>query len=277
MATLMQEKEGTPRRPVRRRLAQASLPFRQHGGRREGAGRKPRRGTPGVAHAPRSPRRAQHPSLVTAKLREHLPRLRAAAERAVLFTAFVAGKERGGFRLVHFAILNDHLHLPVEAESLEAMQAGMQGLLIRTARALNRLWRRRGPVFADRFHDRPLRSPREVRNALVYVLGNARKHAAAGRMVQSGNGPDEFGSARWFDGYLDAEAPPLSIGAAAPVVAPRTWLLTRGWRRHGLIGAGETPRTAPAARRATPPRPVRRPELDSAEMRERQALGPGRT
>jgi hypothetical protein len=240
----MQGKQGTSRRSAKRRLEQASLPFRQHGGRREGAGRKPRRGTPGVAHAPRSPRRAQHPSLVTAKLREHLPRLRNAVERAVLFAAFVAGKERGGFRLVHFAILNDHLHLLVEAESIVAMQAGVQGLLIRVARALNRHWRRRGPVFADRFHDRPLRSPREVRNALVYVLGNARKHAAAGRMLQAAQGPDEHSSARWFDGYLDAAVPPLPIDALAPVVAPRTWLLTRGWRRHGLIGVGETPRTA---------------------------------
>lgn len=183
---------------------------------------------------------------MTAKLREHLPRLRNAAERAVLFAAFVAGKERGGFRLVHFAILNDHLHLLVEAESIVAMRAGMQGLLIRTARALNRLWRRRGPVFADRFHDRPLRSPREVRNALVYVLGNARKHAAAGRMLQAAHGLDEHSSARWFDGYVDALAPSLPIDATAPVAVSRTWLLTRGWRRHGLIGVGETPRTAPA-------------------------------
>lgn len=254
----MQGKQGTSRRSAKRRLEQASLPFRQHGGRREGAGRKPRRGTPGVAHAPRSPRRAQHPSLVTAKLREHLPRLRNAVERAVLFAAFVAGKERGGFRLVHFVILNDHLHLLVEAESTVAMQAGMQGLLIRIARALNRLWRRRGPVFADRFHDRPLRSPREVRNALVYVLGNARKHAAAGRLVQAPHGPDEHSSARWFDGYVDASAPSLPIDAAAPVAAPRTWLLTRGWRRHGLIGVGETPRTAPAV--AARPRVVLRTE-----------------
>jgi REP element-mobilizing transposase RayT len=225
-------------------MAQALLPFRQHGGRRAGAGRKPRRGTPGVAHAPRTVRSAHHPSLITAKLGLHLPRLRATGEAAVLRAAFVAGKDRRGFRLVHFAVLNDHLHLLVEADSLDSLQSGVQGLLIRVARALNRHWRRRGPVFADRFHDRPLRSPREVRNALVYVLGNARKHAAAGRMLQAAQGPDEHSSARWFDGYLDAAVPPLPIDALAPVVAPRTWLLTRGWRRHGLIGVGETPRTA---------------------------------
>jgi len=209
---------------------------------------------------------------VTAKLREHLPRLRSGAERAALFAAFAAGKERMGFRLVHFAILNDHLHLLVEAESIAAMQADMQGLLIRTARALNRLWRRLGPVFADRFHDRPLRSPREVRNALVYVLGNARKHAAAGRMVQAGNGLDEHSSARWFDGYRDAAGPPLAIDVACPVAAPNTWLLSRGWRRHGLIGVAEAPRSAD--RTAVPQRSLARPARRVAQrMGEAAAVG----
>ena len=44
--------------------------------------------------------------------------------------------------------------------------------MIRIARVLNKLWRRRGRVFADRYHDRILKTPREVKNALVYVLAN---------------------------------------------------------------------------------------------------------
>ena len=52
----------------------------------------------------------------------------------------------------------------------------MQGLLIRLAKALNRLWRRDRSVFSDRYHDHVLRSPWEVRNAVQYVLNNARKH-----------------------------------------------------------------------------------------------------
>jgi REP element-mobilizing transposase RayT len=223
-------------------MVQGSLPLRQHGGKRVGAGRKPRHGSAGVPHAPRVGRRAAHPSLVTAKLRPHLPRLRGETERAALLQAFVAGKQREGFRLVHFVALNDHLHLLVEADSVVTLRLGMQGLLIRTARALNRLWRRRGPVFADRFHDRALASPREVRNALVYVFGNARKHAASGRMVKPSNGIDEHASARWFDGFADAGQAPLPLDDASPVVAPRTWLLTKGWRRHGLIGVAEAPR-----------------------------------
>jgi hypothetical protein len=35
---------------------------------------------------------------------------------------------------------------------------------------------RSGKVFHERYHARHLRSPRQVRNVLVYVLNNWRKH-----------------------------------------------------------------------------------------------------
>ena len=117
----------------------------------------------------------------------------------------------------------------------------MQGLLIRIARALNKLWQRRGAVFADRYHDRVLTSPREVRNVLVYVLGNGKKHAAEGRMVAVPQAIDMFTSAPWFDGFRepvtvrDLEAIPRTVTAA------HTWLLTIGWRRHGLLSVHEVP------------------------------------
>jgi hypothetical protein len=43
----------------------------------------------------------------------------------------------------------------------------MQGLAVRIARGLNRFWKRKGRVFADRFHSRPLHTPRETRNAIA--------------------------------------------------------------------------------------------------------------
>ncbi|MFN7669924.1 MAG: transposase, partial [Planctomycetota bacterium] len=136
-----------------------------------GAGRKPNGAAPLMARTTRPAHAAYHPALVTVKLRQHLPRLRNRKERAALLTHFARGKDRFGFRLLHFAILNDHLHFVVEAKDRTALSRGLQGLLIRLARGLNKLWGRKGKVFADRYHDRALKSPREVRNALVYVLG----------------------------------------------------------------------------------------------------------
>lgn len=74
------------------------------------------------------------------------------------------------FRIVHFTIQANHVHLLVEAVGTQAPGRGMQGLGVRLAKAVNRRLGRRGRVWSDRFHARLLRTPREVRDGLVYVL-----------------------------------------------------------------------------------------------------------
>jgi len=64
----------------------------------------------------------------------------------------------------------NHVHVLVEADGSTALARGVQGLSIRLAKAINRVLGRRGRVWADRFHARALRTPREVRNGLVYVI-----------------------------------------------------------------------------------------------------------
>ena len=123
----------------------------------------------------------------------------------------------------------------------------MMALAARLARAVNRVARRTGPVLADRYHARVLRSGRECRNALRYVLLNARRHAArvdrtaARRPVAL----DPASSARWFDGWKPktpvTERDLSTRPVASPVARARTWLLTVGWRRHGLIDPGDVP------------------------------------
>jgi REP element-mobilizing transposase RayT len=154
---------------------------------------------------------------------------------ASLRAAFAAACERFGFRLVHYSVQRDHLHFIAEAKERNALSRGVQGLLIRIAKALNRLWGRKGSVFADRYHSRQLRTPREVRSALAYVLNNARKHGL--RLAQA---VDLFSSGCWFDGWRE-KLRTRGMPAACPVAPARTWLLERGWRRTGLIGRGEVP------------------------------------
>jgi hypothetical protein len=149
----------------------------------------------------------------------------------------------GGFRLCHYAILDDHLHLLAEARDREALARGLQGLLIRIARALNKLWGRKGKVFGDRYHGRILKTPRETRNALRYVLQNARKHAAEGREVAVSQAIDTYTSAAWFDGFRETLKIRNLEAIVRPVTDARTWMLTIGWRRHGLIGVHELPAT----------------------------------
>jgi REP element-mobilizing transposase RayT len=204
------------------------------GGVRKGAGRKPVGKVAGVSHRARAALAARFPVHVTMKVREGLPSLRRPKEFAALRGAISAGCERGGFRLVHFSVQSNHLHLLAEGGCRLTLARGLQGLAVRMARALNRLWRRWGSVFADRYHDHILRSPSEVRNALRYVLCNARKHGS----WSSGPHHDPCSSAAWFDGWREGpiDPTPTSITARA-----RTWLLSKGWRRRGLLGIEEAP------------------------------------
>ncbi len=115
----------------------------------------------------------------------------------------------------------------------------MQGLCIRLARAINRTAGRRGRVFVERYFARILRTPRQVKNTLVYVLANARKHAAQRRKVVKRDWTDPCSSSAYFDGWKRPLLPPA--GRDPPVCRPRTWLLGVGWRRHGLRAFDEAP------------------------------------
>ncbi len=215
---------------ARRRARQKTFDFPPGwGGSRDGAGRKPLGARAGVPHRRKGALAKQYPVHVTTRIAEGLASLRRKGERAVLEGAFRSGCERFGFRLVHYAVLGNHLHFVVEARDRWALFRGLVGLLTRIARRLNKAWGRRGQVFPDRFHERILRTPREVKNVLRYVLHNAARH---GYSVPERR-PDLCSSGDWFDGWRDFAA---AFPDPWPVAAARTWLLRVGWRRHGLFG-----------------------------------------
>ena len=166
--------------------------------------------------------------------------------------AFRRGRARASrerFRLTHYSIQGNHLHAIVEAEGTDALGRGMMSVAIRFARAVNRALGRKGRVLEDRYHVRVLGTPLQVRNAIRYVLLNARRHAAKLRRGKHLQGPvrlDLASSARWFDGWrpgVAQEAAPAAFGLrSTPAVSrARTWLLRKGWRRRGLLDPGDVP------------------------------------
>ena len=226
-----------------RARGQLGLPFpTTWGGKRRGAGRKPNGVRAGVSHLRRPEHVGRHPLLVTLRVDRSVGRLRRKAPVRAIQRALGAGGDREAFRVTQFSVQQDHLHLIVEAEDKRRLSRGMQGLSIRLARAINRavgrLSPRRGRVFADRYHARPLRTPLEVRNALLYCLNNVKKHLRQRGVVVTRGWVDGYSSAPLFDGWrrrarvgdsgYDATAPPV-------VALPRTWLLRIGWRRRGLL------------------------------------------
>ncbi len=203
---------------------QQPLRFRTWGGARRGAGRPRTRG--GLPHEQRQELRPHQPVHVTLRMAEHVWNLRSERSYAVIHRAIEAARRRGDVRIVHFTIEGNHLHLVAEASGARALANAVRALSIRLARGLNRMMGRQGPVFADRYHARALRTPAEVRNAVHYVVGNHASHAARrGRPMPEG-WVDPFSSAtvkmpRAVQGVLFAE----------PVTAaPETWLLRAAGR-----------------------------------------------
>lgn len=158
---------------------QLALKLPQWGGRRRGAGRKPIHPVaglirPGVPHLRRPEVKPRNPVHVTTRL----------------LRGSIAAQVR-----------------------CAAGSRGMQGLAVRSAKAINRALGRSGRVFADRFHARSLETRREVANALRYVLHNAHRQGETAAR-------DPYSSERWIWRTPDE---------TAPVRAPRTWLLRVGW------------------------------------------------
>jgi putative transposase len=223
---------------ARRANRQQELAFPSWGGKRVGSGR-PRKVGSLQRHVGREPHASRHPVHVTLRVREALPHLRGDAAFEVIDAALRAMRERSGFRIVHFSVLTNHVHLLVEASDADALRRGISAFSIRVALGVNRIFGRRGPVWRDRYHARTLRTPAEVRRALCYVLQNLRRHLAQDGETLNPTAIDARSSGPWFDGWRGVQAPWRD--REAPVSPPRTWLLAEGWRRHGLIAVDEIP------------------------------------
>lgn len=195
------------------------------GGRRKRKRRrKEERRLAKVPHRKRPALSSRHPVHATWRVLPHVWNLRSRRCFSRIAKSFSRGRDRFGFRIVHFSVQGNHLHLVVEADDERALARGMQGLGVRIAKALNRLMARKGAVFADHYHARILRSPTQVANALAYVLMNYLHHFPEESARYAKDARDRFSSA-WRE-----------QGTDPPVAPPRTWLLSIGWRIRAAPG-----------------------------------------
>jgi REP element-mobilizing transposase RayT len=193
-------------------MKQLALDLRTWGGKRRGAGRKLLHALRSVPHR-RRPRFKWKPLHVTIRVRREVWNLRTHRCFRALQRAFIKGCNRFGFRIVHFSVQGNHIHLVAEAPDHVQLGRAMKGLQVRMARALNKLMRRQGQVFASRYHARQLHWPRQVRFAIEYVLNNRAYHAAREGRALPRN-------------YLDPLTSEGTRSHDPPLVArPRLWLL----------------------------------------------------
>ena len=260
----------------RRSWEQGALSFgNRWGGVRPGAGRRRKPGRGNVPHRSRGPHRKYWPVLVT--LRSTCRSLRSKHVYPTVRGAIAASNQADGvrargkrrvsvpmpatardgeyFRVCEFSVQDDHVHLLAEASSRLALERGIRGLSIRLAKRVNQLLFLHGKFIADRYHSRALKTPRAVRNALVYALANFRKHARERKCTSRGERIDPYSSGPYFQGFVEfsgvsagalaarfvplALAPPSEI----PVERARTWLLAHGWKQRGLISVWDEPKS----------------------------------
>lgn len=167
------------------------------------------------------------------------------------------------FRIVHFSVAPNRVYLIAEARNARSLSTGARSIAIRIARYLNDALSRSGRLWADRWRRRDLKTPEDVRSALVQLFANFREHVAHAARP----GIDPYSSAAWFDGFRGYEpgsaAPPFAAprvgvaltyepsASAAPVLPPKSALLARDWRKLGRIRLDETPSTERSGRART--------------------------
>ena len=221
----------------------------KRGGHRKGAGRPPKGRRSSERHEVRPALEPSEPQHIVSRVLPRAGSLRRRDMYAAVRKASIVVTTHDDFRIVHLSIQRTHLHLIVEARTRTALAKGMQGFLISAARGINAALSRRarrklrGCVFGDRYHARALTTPREVRNCIAYVLNNWRHHREdRGRTWTL----DPFASGVAFGGWKGLERaafayrPPPTY---APLVVwfPKTWLLSTGWRKRGLVGELDVP------------------------------------
>jgi len=206
---------------------------------------RPRSRKAGVSHLMRPALREKSALHVTLKVSRAVPNLRTRRRYAVIRNAFVkfCAPAELGFRLVHFAVLSNHVHFVVEADSKRALSMGMQKLLHSISRRLNALSLRErgerqstkggnysalkgwlGRVFSDRYHAHLLATPTEMQNAVRYVRDNAANHYT--NLDGQPLAPLRRAVVDPFSSF--AEDPRLlANGPAPPIAPPRNPLLKR--------------------------------------------------
>ncbi|HEY6174709.1 MAG TPA: transposase, partial [Kofleriaceae bacterium] len=228
-------------RPKKRREPEQLVLWKPRGGKRRGAGRPAKGKRSSEPHKERPFLNARYPVHVTLRTVLAVGNLRRRCVYQAIREATLTTALRENFRIVQLSIQRTHVHLLVEADDKDALAAGMQGFQISAAKHLNAAIskgkpgpRRRGKVFADRYHAEIVTSPRQARHALSYVMNNWRKHEEDRVAPMSSWTIDWFSSAAMFPGWAEyGDEAFLWRGPETydPLVVyqPRTWLLREGW------------------------------------------------
>src|SRR5262249_35488275 len=129
-----------------KRTKQLALSMPTWGGKRRGAGRKPKGERAGVSHRAREELGRRTPVHVTLRMADHVWSLRSRRSLRVIEGVLCDGADRFGVGVVQFSVQGTHIPLLVEADDRRSLARAMKGLSVRLARGLNKLMGRTGRV-----------------------------------------------------------------------------------------------------------------------------------
>jgi REP element-mobilizing transposase RayT len=226
----------------------------RRGGKRKGAGRKPKGARAGASHRARPTVRPSQPLHVTLRVVPAVGNMRRRSLYKAVRDATLTAAVRERIRIVHLSIQHNHVHLLVEADDKQALARGMQGFQISAARNVNTALavdgqRRRGSVFADRYHAVAITSPTQAHHTLSYILSNWRRHREDQHGIARTWLVDPFSSGISFPDWAELDDrdwmwPIRDTYDPLIVRRPQSWVLVEGWKLVGPISA----RTVPSRR-----------------------------
>ena len=177
----MAKKKATKKKSTRKKATTKSVKYQLKkgvdlkpgftgwGGYRPGAGRK-KSADSGVSHTSREQLKKGGRALITLRILKGRPKLTSRDVSKLLKDVFTrAGKDY--FEILQYRIHERGIFLLVTAKDRPSLGRGMGGLGSRMSRQLNRLWGTSGTVYADRYEDKVLHTPAEVRKAMRGVGG----------------------------------------------------------------------------------------------------------
>ena len=150
-------------------------------------GRKPNSGpkrihSKGVAHRNRE--------LITQRIPCHINfKYRTFIRTEVLLEHLIVAimkSQKHGFRVIHFSLQSNHVHLIAEAHNNAILETSMRSLTNSFVKRIAKTKRIAGCIQLERYHLHLLKCPTEVANAIRYVVNNHEHH--------TGNEGDSFSS-----------------------------------------------------------------------------------
>jgi len=148
-----------------------------HGGVRKGAGRPLKKDRKGQPHLARPLIKRTTPIHINWHLNKKLKSINIRTKDFFkLFRLAVKTARKKGLHIIHYSLMDNHIHLIVEAPTNKLLSTALQSFALSLSKLVkNRMNGDIKRLWNDRYFMRLLLSPREVKIALEYVLKNPHK------------------------------------------------------------------------------------------------------